>query len=135
MLAYSILNYMAGGSIFFVLLQIFINSTSVLMMLNTSDRFDTPVIILVGLCMIAWSLRLFDGYNTVFFIIGLSGIGLGYAMNMGTLKRNVSLTVGSALIALFSYLSGDMIFFWLNVFFALFSGWYAGRIYLETKRK
>ncbi len=128
MLGYSLLNYQAGGTIFFVILQIFINSTSVLMMLNTSDKFDTPFIIIVGLGMVAWSLSLFEGYNTVFFIAGLSTIGLGYALDMGTLKRNASLTAGSALIALFSYLAGDMIFFWLNVFFALFSGWHSYKL-------
>ncbi len=34
MLAYSTMNYLAGGSIFFVILQLFANSTSVFMMLN-----------------------------------------------------------------------------------------------------
>ena len=125
MLAYSILNYIGGGTIFFVILQIFINSTSLLMMLGTSDKFDTPFIIVMGLAMITWSLTLFEGYNTVFFIIGLTGIGLGYALDMGTFKRNAALTTGSALIALFSFIEGDMIFFWLNVFFALFSGYHA----------
>lgn len=95
------------------------------MMLGTSDKFDTPFIIVMGLAMITWSLTLFEGYNTVFFIIGLTGIGLGYALDMGTFKRNAALTTGSALIALFSFIEGDMIFFWLNVFFALFSGYHA----------
>ncbi|MDP7454128.1 MAG: hypothetical protein QF809_01125 [Candidatus Peribacteraceae bacterium] len=128
MLGYAILNYIAGGTIFFVILQIFINSTSLLMMLNTSDKFDAPFIAVMGLVMIGWSLMLFEGYNTVFFVIGLSGIGLGYALDMGTVKRSAALTLGSALIALFSYIAGDWIFFWLNVFFALFSGYYVFKL-------
>ena len=124
MLLYSLLNYQAGGPIFFIFLQVLVNISSVMMMLNTPDSIDTPIIIVAGLALIVWSLQLFEGYNTIFFIIGLSGIGLGYAFEMGTLRRGIALTFGSALIALFSYIEASWIFFWLNVFFALFSGWY-----------
>jgi len=34
------------------------------------------------------------------------------------------LALGGALIALFSYFEVNWIFFWLNVFFAIFSGYY-----------
>lgn len=128
MLAYSTLNYMAGGVIFFVILQIFINSTSVLMMLNVRDAVDIPVITTVGTAMVAWSLYLFEGMNTAIFVLGLSVLGLGYALEMGTVRRNVCLAVGSGAVCLFSYIAGDMIFFWLNLFFALFSGYYAIRL-------
>jgi hypothetical protein len=124
MFAYALLNYRDGGSIFFVMLQVLVNISSLLMMLNTSDRFDTPVLTIAGLGMIVWALTLFEGYNTVFFILGLSGIGIGYALDTGTLKRNAALTLGSALIALFSYLEASWIFFWLNIFFAAFSAWH-----------
>jgi len=134
MLAYSLLNYLAGDTIFFLILQIFIALTTVLMMLNTHDRFDTPLIMGIGIIMVLWSLALFEGINTVFFVIGLSGIGLGYALDMGTLKREIALTTGSALISLFSFAQGDLIFFWLNFFFALFSGWYALRMLHATRR-
>ena len=134
MLGYSFLNYQEGGTIFFIILQLFINSTSLLMMFGTNDKFDTPFITVMGIAMVAWSLTLFEGYNTIFFIIGLTGIGLGYAMDMGTFKRNASLTLGSGLIALFSYLAGDWIFFWLNVFFALFSGYHAMKLHHPEHR-
>lgn len=124
MLTYSTLNYLAGGSIFFIFLQLFVNISSVFMMLNVSDRIDTPILAVAGLGFIIWSLFLFEGYNTAFFILGLSGIGMGYAMETGTFRRDLSLTLGSALIALFSYIEASWIFFWLNVFFAIFSGYY-----------
>ncbi|MCI0472463.1 MAG: hypothetical protein L0Y76_02650, partial [Ignavibacteria bacterium] len=92
--------------------------------LNTDDRIDTVVISVSGLVFIIWSLYLFEGYNTIFFIIGLSGIGLGYTFDMGTIRRPLALTLGSALIAIFSYIEASWIFFWLNVFFALFSSYY-----------
>lgn len=124
MLVYAVLGYMSGGTIFFVFLQSLAVIASVMMMLNTDDRIDTAVISVSGLVFIIWALYLFEGYNTVFFIIGLSGIGLGYTFNMGTIRRPVALTLGSALIALFSYIEANWIFFWLNVFFAIFSGYY-----------
>lgn len=124
MLLYSIFGYQHGGPIFFVIFQIFVAITSILMMLNTPDRIDTPIITISGLGFIIWSLYLFEGYSTVFFILGLCGIGLGYAFQMGTIRRDVALTLGSILIALFSYIEASWIFFWLNVFFAIFSGYY-----------
>ncbi len=127
MLGYAILGYLAGGSVFFVFLEVLVVVASVLMMLNVPDRVDTPIICFLGLGFIIWSLTLFEGYNTVFFILGLTGIGLGYAFDMGSFRRNIALTLGSALIALFSYLGQSWIFFWLNVFFAVFSGYYLMR--------
>jgi hypothetical protein len=124
MLIYAVLGYQQDGPIFFVFLQILIVIASVLMMLNTPDKIDTPIIVIIGLGLIVWSLYLFDGYNTVFFILGLSGIALGYTLEMGTVRRSLALTLGSALIALFSYIEMSWIFFWLNTFFALFSGYY-----------
>lgn len=124
MLIYAILGYRTGGPIFFVILEILVMVASILMMLNTDDRIDTPIISITGLGLIVWSLYLFEGYNTIFFIVGLCGIGLGYAFKMGTIRRDLALTLGSVLIALFSYLEASWIFFWLNVFFAIFSGYY-----------
>lgn len=124
MLLYAVFGYQQGGPIFFVILQTMVMITSVLMMLNTDDRIDTAVITISGLGLIIWSLYLFEGYNTIIFILGLLGIGLGYAFQMGTLRRSVALTLGSVLIALFSYIEANWIFFWLNVFFAIFSMYY-----------
>ncbi|MDP3976029.1 MAG: hypothetical protein Q8P95_03870, partial [bacterium] len=116
MLTYSSLNYLNGGPIFFVFLQALVNIASILMMFDVPDNIDTPIVSGVGILLIAWSLTLFEGYNTLIFIIGLIGIGLGYTMNTGTFKRSTALAIGSALIATYSYLEVDWIFFWLNVF-------------------
>jgi hypothetical protein len=125
MLVYSALNYAAGGPIFFVFLQVLVNIASVFMMFNVSDDIDTPIMCVAGIGLIIWSLALFEGYSTIFFILGLTGIAMGYVMQTGTFRRSLALTLGSALIALFSYLSASWIFFWLNVFFALFSAYNA----------
>lgn len=124
MLLYAILGYLQGGAVFFIFLEAFVVVASVLMMLNTPDTVDTPIIAVTGLGLIIWSLFLFEGYNTVFFILGLSGIGLGYAFEMGSFRRDVALTLGSILIAIFSYIESSWVFFWLNVFFAAFSAYY-----------
>lgn len=129
MLLYAFLGYQQGGPIFFVILEILVALATLLMMLNTPDKIDTPLISLGALGLILWSLVLFEGYATVIFILGLCGVALGYAFEMGTLRRNLALTVGSLLIAWFSYLEASWIFFWLNVFFALFSAYYIAHAY------
>lgn len=127
MLLYAIFGWQQGGPIFFMILEILVVISCVLMMLNTPDTFDTVVLSVSGLALIIWSLYLFEGYNTIIFILGLAGIGLGYAFTMGTLRRSVALTAGSVLIAIFSYIEASWIFFWLNVFFALFSAYYVSK--------
>lgn len=124
MLLYAFLGFRQGGPIFFVMLEILVVIASALMMLNTPDKIDIPIIAVSGLGLIIWSFYLFDGYSTIIFILGLCGIGLGYAFQMGSLRRNIALTAGSALIAIFSYIEASWIFFWLNVFFAIFSACY-----------
>lgn len=124
MLIYAILGYFAGGPIFFIFLEILVVFASLLMMLNVPDKYDLPLIAIVGIALIVWSLYLFEGTSTVYFILGLTGIGVGYAADAQKSYRNLSLTLGSALIAFFSYLEASWIFFWLNVFFAIFSFYY-----------
>lgn len=124
MLLYSIFGYQTGGPIFYVFLELLVCLASLLMMLNVRDSIDTPIIIAGAVALIAWSLYLSVGYVTIIFIVGLAGIGLGYALQNGTMKRMLCLTLGSAFIALFSYLEASWIFFWLNVFFSLFSAYY-----------
>jgi hypothetical protein len=125
MLIYAGLNYYYGiGSIFFVFLQLFIVIASILMMMKTNDIFDFTVLTIFSIVLIIWSLYLFKDYSTILFIVGLTGVGFGYAFEVGSMRRAVSLTVGSAMITVFSYLEGNMIFFGLNFFFALFSGFY-----------
>lgn len=128
MLLYAIMGYMVGGVIFFVFLQIFLVLASVLMMLNAGDKIAIIAMSVCGSGFLFSSLYLFEGYNTIFFIIGLTGIGLGYTLKTGTVYRSLALTLGSALIALFSYFEANWIFFWLNLFFAIFSGYYLLRI-------
>ncbi|MDF2379592.1 MAG: hypothetical protein P1V18_05250 [Candidatus Gracilibacteria bacterium] len=128
MLIYSVLNYLNGGPVFFIFLQGLINISSIFMLSNTPEKTSTPLIISGSLGLVAWSLSLFEGYNTLFFIIGLSAIALGYILAPGTCKRNLSLTLGSLLIALFSFFVNNYIFLWLNLFFAVFSGYYSWKL-------
>jgi len=60
----------------------------------------------------------------VIFVFGLMVLGFGYAFRMGTLRRYVALVMGSATLAWFSFLEFNWIFFGLNIFFAIFSGYY-----------
>ena len=129
LLGYAILNYFfATGSIFFILLELLIIVVCFMMMADFSDKTDTFVLTTAGLGFVVWSLFLYEGLNTVYFIIGLTGVALGYALKTGSVQRFVAFTLGSVLIALFSYLSADWIFFGLNAFFAIFSAYYLSKI-------
>jgi len=103
MFAYAILNFLDGGPIFFIFLQILVAVATVLMMIDISDVIDAIILTISGIALIIWSLTLFEGINTVFFVVGLTGIGLGYAFKVGSIRRVLSLTLGSALIAIFSF--------------------------------
>lgn len=133
MLLYAVLGYQQGSPIFFVFLEILVLVANILMMLNTDDRFNTVVIVLSGLALVVWSLSLFVGYNTILLILGLSVLGLGYAFKMGTVRRSVALTLGSILIVFYSYLEASWIFFWLNIFFAVFSGYYVTKALAQRR--
>jgi len=124
MLAYALLGYFTGGPIFFVILEILVTISCILMMLNTNDRFDTAALGISGAALIVRSLTLFEWYSTIIFVLWLAWLGLWYAFKMNTLRRDLALMIGSAIVALFSYLEASWIFFRLNVFFVLFSLYY-----------
>ncbi len=121
MLIFSTLNYYAGGSVFFIFLQAVVNLSSIFMMFDVDDHIDTPIITIATFTLIIVSFALFPGFSTIPFVLGLGGIAVGYCLEGGTVRRELALVIGSALIALFSYVDGSWIFFWLNVFFAAFS--------------
>jgi|GEM_PF-353806 len=135
LLLYAVFDYLQGAPVFFVFLEALVIIASILMMIDIDDRIDMAVISVSGLGLIIWSLLLFEGLNTIFFIIGLAGIGLGYAFQMGTLRRTIALLLGSLLIAVFSYLESSWVFFWLNVFFAAFSAYYLYLGILSHRKK
>jgi len=125
LLVYSCLNYaFVSGSFFFILLESLVVMASLMMMANVKESLASIVLILAGVAFIAWSFFLYEDHQTIFFIVGLTGVALGYTFKMGSVKRSLALTLGSALIALFSFLGKDAVFFWLNAFFAVFSAYY-----------
>ena len=60
MLAYALLGYFTGGPIFFVILEILVTISCILMMLNTNDRFDTAALGISGVALVIRSLSLFE---------------------------------------------------------------------------
>ena len=129
MLIFSSLDfYFNQAPFFFILLQLLVSVASVLMMAKAGDKWSTIILTLSAALLVAWSLLIFEDQSTIFFILGLLGIGIGYALEGGTVRRNIALMIGSVLIAYFSYLGQSWIFFWLNAFFALFSAWYVYKL-------
>ena len=130
MLVFATLDYYYNQApIFFILLQLLVNTASVLMMMKAGDKTSTILLSIIGTILIGFSLFIFEDFSTALFILGLLGVGIGYALETGTIKRNVALLLGSILITIFSYLGASWIFFWLNAFFALFSAWHIFRLY------
>lgn len=125
MLLYAILGYLAGWSIFFIVLELQVLLAVVLMFLGTKDRINSRLISIAGLFLIIRSVLLFGGANMVLFIFAFIILWLGYAFKMNTIRRYLWLTIGGALIALSSYLDASRIFFRLNIFFSVFSLYYA----------
>ncbi len=132
MFIFAVLGYLSGGSVFFIFLQVLIAISTVMMMMKVAEKYVIPIISISGLLLIMWSLYLFEDYNTIFFILGLTVLALGFSLSTGTTHRNIALSVGSILIATFSYIEMNWIFFWLNAFFAVFSGYYAIKLQLTN---
>jgi hypothetical protein len=132
MLGFSALNYYLNSApFFFIIFELFIAITGILMMADTDDRLDMIIVCLASVVFIIWSLYLFEGYSTLIFILGLSITGLGYTFEMETVRRSSALAIGSLLIAIFSYITASWLFFWLNLFFSAFSAYY---IYVAVKK-
>jgi len=126
MLIYAILNFLyAEGAVFYILLQGLVNISSIMMLAKTDEHKASKIIAVATACFILWSINLAQGTNVILFILGLGGIATGYVLKPGTSRRNLSLTIGSLFIVLFSYLVSDWIFFGLNSVFACFSGYYS----------
>jgi len=118
------LGYNDWWTIFFFILEIFVIISSILMMLDTNDTIDITILSLSWLWLIIRSLYLFEGYSTIIFIIWLIGIWLWYAFTMWSIRREIALMLWWILIAIFSYLQPNRVFFWVNIFFAIFSWYY-----------
>ena len=67
MFLYAIFGYQQGGSIFFVMLQILVAVSSILMMLNTPDKVDVPILTISSLGLIIWSLYLLKATILFFY--------------------------------------------------------------------
>ena len=125
MLLFSTLGYFYGDALFFfVILQLYVVFASVLMFLNIREKLSIILLSIGGLGMVVWSLFLLEDLSTIWFILGLCGIAIGYALKTGSRKRNVVLCIGSLLLTIFSFLGGAWIFFFINLFFSLFSAIY-----------
>lgn len=131
MFAYAVSHYFLGGSIFFILLQVLIMTSTVLMLLDTDDVLDASILAGVGSAVAVYGLYLFRDYTTAIFIVGLVTLGIGFALNMASVWRQVALAAGSILVAWFSFLVDDQIFLWLNIIFALFSAFHAYKMQMR----
>lgn len=124
MLAYaSLAFFLEANPIFFVLLEILCATSSVLFLTNVKEKISARLILISALTLLIWSFFLFEDSTTVFFILGLSALAVGFT-SKDSVKRNAVFLLGCILISTFSFVKEDWIFFWLNAVFGLFSGFY-----------
>ena len=128
MLAYSSWNYLLGGVIFFIFLQLFVLTSNISLIIKLPKKYAQPLVIIAGIGFTLVSLSLLEDTTTIPFILGLSTLAYGYVSDPATQKGEIFLTMGSILLSLFSYLVGDMVFFGLNAFFTIFSGYYVWKL-------
>ena len=124
MLIYAVLSYFSGGPFYFVILEILMSFACVLMMTNLSERLKTIILGVAGLGALIWSISLPGDKTIIWFVLGLVGISVGYVLQADTPRREAALTLGSLLIAYYSYVENSWIFFGLNAVFAIFSSYY-----------
>lgn len=120
MLIFAVFGYLEGSPIFFIFGESLIGVSTVFMLLNANDRWTSLGVGLAGFGFLLWSLILFEDLDTVWFVLGLTSLSIGFILKK-TFQRNLILAIGSAFLALFSYFEASWIFFWLNLFFSLFS--------------
>lgn len=120
MFLYSVFSYLAGQPIFYAFFETLILVSTVFMLLNVNDRWASIGVGVVGAGFLVWSLELFEDNTTIYFILGLTTIGIGFILK-NHFYRNLFLAIGSAFISIYSFLGDSPIFFWLNLFFCLFS--------------
>lgn len=121
MFAYALFNFIDGGSIFFIYLQILINFSSLLLWLNMNDKYDQPLILGLGGLLTYLALDINLDFLTLLFVIGIITLALGFSTDTKKPTHNIFLFAGSMLIAIFSFYHKDLIFFTLNLFFSIFS--------------
>ncbi len=117
---YAVLSYLQGEPVFYVFFESLTLISTALMLLNANDRWASIGVGLAGSGFLAWSLVLFEDSTTILFILGLTLVAIGFILK-NNLKRNLTLAVGSGFISAYSYLGDSSIFFWLNLFFCVFS--------------
>lgn len=124
MLGYAIAGYLAWWEIFFIYWELLIALACLLMMLDVNDKRDGSIITLVSIGLFVWGFPSFQWPHMFLFSIAFFVLGLGYVFDMTSIRRYIGLTLWGILIALASYVDGGGTFFWLNLFFAIFSLYY-----------
>lgn len=105
-----------------------------LMMIKAREKSGMIILGILGLGLVITSFFMDQSTQTLRFIFGLMGISLGYTFKPCSRRRDATLTVGSLLIAIFSAIQFNRVFFGINVFFCLFSAFYRMKHAVEKKK-
>jgi uncharacterized membrane protein len=134
MLAYAILAYFNGNPVFYIFLECLCALSSVLAVTKVKEDISSKFLLAAGALLLGWSLYLFENTNTIFFVLGLTALAVGF-VSKSAKRRNLLFVLGCILIASFSYLENSWIFFWLNAVFGLFSAYYFYKALSKRSKK
>lgn len=135
MIAYAWMRFLEGGSVFFLFLEAMMMLSTILMLTNAHERLSQMLILPTGMLFSLAALLIDIELATLLFVIGLTVVSIGFISRGGTLRRSIFLTLGSGLVAVFSAIQHDVVFLWMNAFFALFSLYHVGKIVLISRQK
>lgn len=134
MLLYAGMWYLAGWSNVILLTEILIVMSCIFMLTNIRVRVATWIVALFGILFLIWSLWSFGWYdNILLFILGGIVLSIGYVAPMQSYQRWIGLTLWGILLVIFSYIWSSWIFFWLNIWFALGTGYCLLRLFLPPQ--
>lgn len=135
MLMYAIAGYLAWWQIFFIYWELLIALACLLMMLDINDRRDGSIITVASIGLFVWGFPSFQSTDMFLFSIAFLVLGLGYVFDMNSIRRYIGLTLWGIFIAISSYVDGGWTFFWLNLFFAIFSLYYTILLILARRKQ
>jgi len=121
MTLYSFLDFFQNKVLFFLVLQLFLLTTCVVMITNINEKKALIINIIALIIFVAWSFLAVNSIITLIFIFGLIIVGMGYTFKFSPTKRDIAFIIGSVLLTIFSVINHNPIYIAINLISAIIS--------------
>lgn len=102
---YSVLLAREGGTVFFLYLESVVMLGTILMMTTIPKIYNVIATSVLGLFFVFRVLLGTQDRQTLIFVVGLTGLTIGFVSPAATLQREGALTLGSIGVAIYSYVT------------------------------